>query len=191
MHRSHGLGKFGPEQKVIKLGIEKDVIKMLGDKVPVTVMSEKFKEIGVQISAQAISKYIKDSKEKQANLMKNNIGEMTEYRKMYLDYNKALHSILAEVEEVKNEVRDKKDYRTYNTMIGRLLQGIELFSKIAGDMKVGGTGDINIIFNEISKDVEKTKKKTIDDIFKDDIIDVDAIILEQKKEAEDRGEIIG
>lgn len=182
--KSGGLGITGPEMKVTQLGLEKEVIKLLSKKTPVDKMERIFKERGIKITSQSIRKFIKWSKQKQTNLIKQDVGEMTEYKKMYMDYNKALHTILAEVEEVKNEVKEAKDYKTYNALVGRLLQGIELFSKIAGDLKVSGTGDINIIFNEISKDVEKNKRKTIDDIFKDDIIDVDAVILEQKQEAE-------
>jgi len=182
--KTGGLGITGPEMKVTQLGLEKEVIKLLSKKVSVAKMERIFKDKGIKITSQSIRKFIKDSKQKQTNLIKQDVGEMTEYKKMYLDYNKALNTILAEVEEVKNEVKEQKDYKTYNALVGRLLQGIELFSKIAGDLKVGGTGDINIIFNEISKDVEKKQRKTIDDIFKDDIINVDVVILEQKQEAE-------
>jgi len=182
--KSSSLGKSGPEMKVTQLGLEKEVIKLLSKKTPVNKMERIFKERGIKITSQSIRKFIKWSKQKQTQLIKQDVGEMTEYKKMYMNYGKALNDILAEVEEVKNEARDEKDYKTYSALVGRLLQGIELFSKIAGDLKVGGTGDINIIFNEISKDVEKKQRKTIDDIFKDDIIDIDAVILEQKKEAE-------
>jgi ppGpp synthetase/RelA/SpoT-type nucleotidyltranferase len=183
-----GLGRNGPSLKIVKLGLEKRIINFMKQGKSVKAMADKLNKEGVEITPQSISKFIVQSKQEQANVIKSDVAVSTEFKKMYLDYNKALKDILTEVEEVKTEARNEKDYKTYSALVGRLLQGIELFSKIAGDLKVSGTGDINIIYNEISRNVEKEQRKTIDQIFKDDVIDVDAIILEQKEESKRRDE---
>jgi len=185
------MGEAGPRMKVIELGIQNDVFKYLRDKLSPEEMEKKFKKRDIKITSQSIRKFITKSQEEQQNMIKRDLGAVTEYKKMWMDYNKAIKDILTEVEEVKNNAKNDRDYSAYTALVGRLLQGIDLFAKIAGDLKIGGSGDINIIFNEISRDVERDKSKTINEIFKDDIIDVDAIIERQKSDAvkNDTGEV--
>ena len=103
-----------------------------------------------------------------------------------MNYTSALKGILTEVEEVKNEAKTDKDMATYNQLVGRIFQGIELLAKLAGDIKPKGTIDIKIIYNEINNDIEKQMKGMRTEIFSGKIIDVDADIIEDDKKHEDK-----
>ena len=107
----------------------------------------------------------------------------TEIMKTAMDYNKELRNILTEVQEVKNQAKTEKDFTTYNQLIGRLLQGIELFAKLTGDMKTKGNIDVKIVYNQISDSIENNmrdiKKNVLDTC---DALDVDyEVVSEDKK----------
>ena len=103
-----------------------------------------------------------------------------------MDYSKALKEILTEVQEVKDEAKTEKDFTTYNQLVGRLMQGIELIAKLSGDLKPKGSIDINIIYNEINTDVEKKMSDLKDKIVNGEVIDVDAEIIEEDSRQENK-----
>jgi hypothetical protein len=101
-----------------------------------------------------------------------------------MDYGKELKSILKEVEEVKNNAMVEKDYMTYNQLVGRIMQGIELIAKLTGDIKPKGSIDINFIYNEINNNIENDMKTVRSDMFNAEIIDIDAEVEEEDRKAE-------
>jgi len=178
-------GKQGNILKVIELGLQDKVYNaMKKTGFSVDGLCKELNATGVQISSQSISKFIKQTKKAQQQLIKKDIKASQELIKLSMDYNKALKDILNEVEEVKNSAKDDKDYTTYNQLIGRLLQGIELFAKLTGDIKPKGTTDIKIIYNEINNNIEQEMKdvtNTLDTTIK---IDIDEEITKEDKEME-------
>jgi len=169
--------------KIVQLGLQDQVYDAM--KLPgfsAEALARKFDVDGVKITAQSIRKFIKKTKRAQQEIIQKDLKVSSELIKTAMDYNKALKDILSEVEEVKQEAKDEKDFTTYNQLIGRLLQGIELFAKLTGDMKPKGAVDINIIYNQINADVDKDMKSTRDDIFnKVKTVDIDFEILEEDK----------
>lgn len=172
------------ELKVRQLGIENkvyDAMKKPG--FSVESLTRQLNADGIEITSQSIRKFIKKTKRAQQELIAKDMKMSQEIVKTAMDYNKALKSILKEVEEVKNNAKDEKDFTTYNQLIGRLLQGIELFAKLTGDMKPKGNIDINIIYNQINDEMDvnmKDVRKNMFDAIK--TIDVDYEIVEEDKE---------
>ncbi|MDX1279515.1 hypothetical protein [Oceanihabitans sediminis] len=172
--------------KVIELGLQDRVYQeMKKPKFSVERLTRKLKEEGVNITSQSIRKFIKKTKKAQQELIQRDIRAATEFNKLTMNYSKALKDILAEVDEVKNTAKEEKDMATYNQLVGRLMQGIELIAKLTGDIKPKGSIDINIVYNEINNDIEKKMKNMKTEIFKDTIIDVDAEIIEEDKRLEE------
>jgi hypothetical protein len=172
--------------KVISLGLEDQVYDAL--KKPgfsASALARQFKADGKNISAQSIRKFIKKTKVAQQAIIAKDMKVANRVMKLAMDYEKSLKDILKEVEEVKNRAKDEKDYTTYNQLIGRLMQGIELIAKLTGDIKPKGNVDINIIYNEINKDIAN-EMQDISKMFnkQEHIIDVEHIIKEEDKKVE-------
>ena len=141
---------------------------------------------GISITAASIRKFIRKTKKAQQELIKKDIGVAAEVKELTMNYTKAINDILAEVEEVKNYAKNEKDMATYNQLVGRLMQGIELIAKLTGDIKPKGSVDINIIYNEINADVKRTSDGIRRDIFSGKIIDVDAEIKKEDDNATEK-----
>ena len=149
---------------------------------PSTFATQLQKE-GFDISHNSIRRYMNNTKEIQKQIISSDLQVAEQVKKITIDYTKALKSILDEVEEVKNTAKTEKDFVTYNQLVGRLMQGIELIAKLSGDMNPKSTIDINIVYKQINEDVEKNMKNVTDSI-KDKIIDIDADILEEDMKTE-------
>jgi hypothetical protein len=169
--------------KVIELGLQDRVYDaMRSDRFSVDALTRELNAEGVKITAQSIRKFIKKTKGAQRELIAKDIRAANELVKLTMDYQKALKDILAEVDEVKNTVREQKDYSAYNQLVGRLMQGIELIAKITGDIKPSGHTDVKIIYNEINNNMEKTMKDVRKELFGGlSVIDVDAEICKDDK----------
>ena len=166
--------------KVVELGIQDKVYDAL--KKPnysAEALARDLSVEGVKITAQSIRKFVKKTKKAQRELISKDLRASSELIKLTMDYQKALTDILDEVREVKNAAKDDKDYTTYNQLIGRLMQGIELIAKLTGDMKPKGSIDINIIYNEINGEIEEKMKDLKYDF--EQPIDVDCEIIEEEK----------
>lgn len=163
-------GANGNVLKVIQLGVQDKVYEAM--KKPgfsVEALTRQLQNEGLDITAQSIRKFISKTKEAQKEIIKQDLKTSNEIMQLAMDYSKELKDILAEVQEVKKEAKDTKDFVTYNQMISRLLQGIELIAKLTGDIKPKANinYDIKVIYNEINNDIEKqmvdlTSNKTID-----------------------------
>lgn len=169
--------------KVVQLGLQQKIYEaMKKPDFSVEALAREFNSDGIEISGQSIRKFVKKNRQAQQELIAKDVRASNEIMKTAMDYNKALKDILKEVKEVKNEAKDEKDFTTYNQLIGRLLQGIELFAKLTGDIKPKGNIDIKIIYNQINEDIEKDMKDVRKDIFdKIDTVDVDFEIVEEDK----------
>lgn len=169
--------------KIVEMGLEDKVYEaMRKPGFSAEALAREFTAEGHAITAQSIRKFIKKTKKAQQEIIQKDIRVSNELVKTAMDYNKALRSILDEVEEVKNEAKDEKDFTTYNQLVGRLLQGIELFAKLTGDMKPKGNVDIKIIYNQISEDIASDMQSVRKDLFnKVDSVDIDFEILEEDK----------
>ena len=173
--------------KVIELGLQDKVYNAL--KQPgfsAQKLAEEFTIEGTPITAQSIRKFVKKTQAAQQAIISKDMRVANDVIKLTMDYEHALKDILEEVKEVKNMAKDEKDFTTYNQLIGRLLQGIELIAKLTGDIKPKGSIDVKIIYNEINGNIER-EMKDIKRVFnrEDNIIDVDDYIeKEDKKEAE-------
>ena len=174
--------------KVEELGLQRQIFEaMKQPSFSVEKLTRELNDSGISITSQSIRKFIRKSKIAQQEFISKDLQTAEVYKQLTLDYGKAMKDILTEVEEVKNMAKDQKDYTTYNQLIGRLMQGIELIAKLTGDIRPKGSVDINIIYNEINTDVEKKMRHMKNEIFKGDfksnVIDIDAEIIEEDKVA--------
>lgn len=175
--------KRGILLKVVELGLEPRIYEeMKKPSFSAEAITRQLNNEGIKITAQSIRKFIKQTKKAQSELISKDLRASDEYRQLTMNYSKALKDILTEVEEVKNMAKTEKDYTTYNQLIGRLMQGIELIAKLTGDISPKGAIDINIIYNEINNNMEKEMKDVKHDIFKGTTIDVDAVIKSDDEE---------
>jgi galactitol-specific phosphotransferase system IIB component len=122
--------------------------------------TKQLQEEGYDISNSSVNRYIYSSKEIQKDIIATDLRAAEEFKKITIDYTRALKSILDEVEEVKNDAKTERDFTTYNQLVGRLMQGIELIAKLSGDLNPKEKIDINIIYQQINNDIE-TKMKNI------------------------------
>lgn len=153
------LGK-GNTLKVVEMGLENRVFNaMKQDKFSVEALTRELNSEGITITAQSIRKFIKKSKEAQRQFIAKDIKSAEQFKQLTINYTNELKSILDEVKEVKNTVKSEKDFSTYNQMVGRIMQGIELLAKISGDMNPKTTIDINVVYKEINDNIEKEMKK--------------------------------
>ena len=167
----------GSVLKVIELGLQERVYaEMKKNRFSVEALTRDLNKSGIKISAQSIRKFIRKTKKAQRELIQADIRTATEITKTIQDYGKYLKKIMDEVEEVASETKNKRDYATYNLMVGRLLQGVELIAKITGDIKPRGSVDINIIYNEINNTMASDMEEMKHEIFKNKVVDVDAEI---------------
>ena len=170
--------------KIIRMNLQNRVYEaMKRPNFSAESLCREFNAEGLQITAQSIRKFIKNTKQAQRELIQKDVRMSTEIMKIAMDYNKELRNILTEVQEVKNQAKTEKDFTTYNQLIGRLLQGIELFAKLTGDMKTKGNIDVKIVYNQISDSIENNmrdiKKNVLDTC---DALDVDyEVVSEDKK----------
>jgi len=160
--------------KVIELGIQDRVFDaMKQPRFSVEALTRKLNSEGISITAQSIRKFIKKSKKAQQELIKRDLRTSHEIQKITLDYTKTIKAILDEVKEVKDKAREEQDMATYNQLVGRLYQGLELIAKLTGDIKPRGSTDIKIIYNEINANIEKNMRDIKKEMFEDRVIDVD------------------
>jgi len=163
--------------KVVELGLDDKVLEaMKRPDFSAEGVAREFNAEGIKITAQSIRKFVKKSKKAQQEIISKDLSSATQIKELVNDFDKTLRGILEEINEVKKTVKDDKDYASYNQMVGRLLQGIELFAKLTGHLKPKGSVDIKIIYNEISSDIEKTRQSLNKELFKGNTIDVDADI---------------
>jgi len=174
--------------KVVELGIQDRIYdEMKKPRFSVEALTRTLNAEGIKITAQSIRKFIKKTKKAQKELIARDINAAAEIKKVAMDYGKELKAILTEVQDVKEEARENKDMATYNQLIGRIMQGIELIAKLTGDIQPKGSTkvDINIIYNEINENIEENMKHVRQELFKKDVIDVDAEILNNDKKRAD------
>lgn len=187
MSKPQKLNKKGNVLKVVELGIQDKVYEaMKKPKFSVEALTRELNDEGISITAQSIRKFIKNTKKAQQELISKDLNAAAEYKQLAMDYSKELKSILTEVQEVKNEARMGGDLASYNQLVGRLMQGIELIAKLTGDIKPKGSVDVTLIYNEISSDVEKKMTSMKNELFKDAAIDVDFEILNEDRARAER-----
>lgn len=167
--------------KIVELGLQQRVYEaMKSPTFSANSFCEELKKEGINISVPSILKFISKSKDAQTQFIKEDIKLANELKTLTTDYTKALKDILNEVEEVKNTVKNEKDYVTYNQLIGRLMQGIELIAKISGELNPNNAKiDIKYVYNEINMNIEKDMKRVKDAMMADAIVDVDAEIIKE------------
>ena len=168
--------------KVIELGLQHRVYDAMKQaKFSVEALTRELNGEGIQITAQSIRKFIKNTKKAQQELISRDINAATEYKQLAMDYSKELKNILAEVKEVKVSARMNNDLASYNQLVGRIMQGIELIAKLTGDIKPRGSVDVTLIYNEISSDIESKMAKMNKDLFKNSPIDIEFEIVDEER----------
>lgn len=182
-------GSKGNVLKVIELGVENKVYEAM--KKPgfsVEALTRQLQNEGIDITSQSIRKFINKTKTAQQELIKQDLKASGEIMQLAMDYSKELKSILKEVQEVKDEARINKDFVTYNQLVGKLLQGIELIAKITGDVKPKANinYDIKVIYNEINNDIERQMGVLTDS---DKILDVEFEVEKEDKLEREKMEI--
>jgi len=166
--------------KVVELGLQTRVYQELMKPNPsVDALTRQLNSEGFNITAQSVRKFIAKTKDAQRHLIAKDFNVASDLKQLTIDYTKTIKDILDEVKEVKDTARTERDFATYNQLVGRLMQGIELMAKLSGDIRPKGSVDINIIYNEINNDIEKTMSKLKTEIYKAKIIDIDAEIVEE------------
>lgn len=174
--------KIGNVQKVVELGLQQRVFEAMKEpSFSVNKLANQLQSEGINITPLSIRKFVNTSKEAQKEIIAKDMHVANEYKKLTLDYAKAIKDILKEVEEVKDLAKTEKDYATYNQLVGRLMQGIELIAKLTGDIKPAQHVDIKIIYNEITNDVTKRMNSLRKDLFEKTVLDVDAEVIESDK----------
>jgi len=164
----------GNVMKVVSLGLQDRVYsEMKKPTFSIEKLARTLSEEGTNITSQSIRKFIHKTKKAQQELIAKDLQTANQVKQLTIDYTKELHSILDEVKEVKNTAKDEKDMATYNQLIGRLMQGIELLAKLTGDIKPKGSVDINIIYQEINQEVQQDMKKLRKEMFSGKVIDID------------------
>ena len=170
--------------KVIKLGLQNRIFsEMTKPQFSVRRLTRELNAEGIKITAQSIRKFIKKTEQAKNILIREDVKNAKDLCEISMNYKKELQDILIEVREVKNQARDSKDYTTYNQLVGRILQGIELIAKLTGEIKNKSTVDINIIYRELDDKLE-TEMSHVKHIFTEEpsIIDVEAEIVEEDAE---------
>jgi hypothetical protein len=178
-------GNKGNVLKIVQLGLQNKVYDaMKSPGFSVEGLTRQFQNEGIDITAQSIRKFIKKTKEAQKELIKQDLKASNEIMQLAMDYSKELKGILTEVQQVKNEAKDNKDFVTYNKLVGKLLQGIELIAKLTGDVKPKANinYDIKVIYNEINNDIEREMSR----LTTDKIIDIEHEIIEDDKKEFER-----
>ena len=192
--------------KVVELGLDKRLFEEMSKP---DYSTERFvrelKKEGIHITSQSVRKFIKKSRDAQQRLASQDLAVSKQIKELTLHYTDELKNILIEVQEVKNNAKEEKDLTTYNQLIGRIFQGIELLAKLSGDLNPkGGSNtqlnqtniDINIVYKDIEKEIEDRtidlkkdlRRKSID--VESDIISEDEKLKESlnhfKKESDDK-----
>lgn len=166
--------------KIVELGLENRVFEAM--KKPgfnVLSFTKQLNAEGIDISQASVRKFIMKSKEAQRELISKDLQALDQYKQTIVDYGGALKSIMQEVEEVKNQAREEKDYKLYEKLVGRLMQGIELVAKLSNDMRPTAENiDIKIVYREIDNATEKEMSYLRKRMFKDNTEIVDAEIVD-------------
>lgn len=172
--------------KVVQLGIQDRVFEAIRTHKPISRLAEELHAEGINITAQSISKFIDTNKHAVRTELKTDLASLNDYKKVMMEYDKEIKDIFEDVKSMKEQARDEKDYQAYSNLVGRLLQGIELFAKIYGDIKPTGSTEINIIYQDVAKEVEKElKNRDATDFVDEEIIDVDYIVNEDTEKFAD------
>lgn len=176
--------------KVVELGLQDRIYEeMKKPKFSVEAITRQLNDEGHDITAQSIRKFIKKTKKAQQELISKDLSVANQVKDLTMDYSRALKDILKEVEEVKNMAKSEKDHTTYNQLIGRLFQGIELIAKLTGELKPERKQvDVHVIYEEISNDMNKKMSEFKKDFYKDTkVVDIDSYVVEEDlKVAEER-----
>ena len=168
--------------KVEELGLQTRVYEeLMKPKPSMDALTRRLNSEGYAITVQSVRKFVNHTKEAQRELVSKDANAASDLKQLTIDYTKTMKDILEEVKEVKDTARNDRDFATYNQLIGRLMQGIELMAKLSGDIRPKGSIDINIVYNEINADIERSMGKFKNDMIKAQVIDVDAKILEEDK----------
>jgi len=167
--------------KVVELGLQDKVYDALKNNISVEKLTKTLNDDGVKITSQSIRKFIKKTKKAQSELIKTDLKEVQEYKKMQLDYNRTLKAGLMKLEEKLSQAEQIDDLASWNALYKSMLQTVDLFAKLAGDINPAGSTkvDINVIYNEIVEKMEKGKTKS--DLFSEKTIDVDAYVLDEEE----------
>ena len=174
--------------KVVQLGLEKRIIKdSLKKGFSAEALAIKLAEEGTPIGAHSIRKFIKKSSKARQELISKDINAAEKYLEYALEYDKEIKSILYELKEMVQQVKEDGDITGYNQLIGRIFQAIELVAKFAGDLKPSGSVDINIVYNVIKEDIEKKNQLLRKELFGDSkIIDVDFEVQNEDRELSEK-----
>lgn len=173
-------GKQGNVLKVVQLGLQNrvyDAMKQSG--FSAEKLAQEFRNEGFDITPQSLRKFIRKTKDAQKEIMRQDSRVHNEITQLAMNYTKEIKEILDEIKEVKQEAKDTKDFITYNQMISRLMQGLELIAKITGDVKpkAAVNYDIKVIYNEINNSIEKE----MGNLSNEKVIDVEYEIAEEDK----------
>ena len=175
-------GKIQPFA-VEKYKVEDFVLELYKDNVPATAISKRLEvEKNVKISPLGVNRWLKGQREKDSDMRE--LQSKEKFDVMTIDYKNEITSILEEVKGVRSTALAEGKLDTYVKLVGKLYQGIELLAKLMGDVKSQGGIDINIIINEINeRSFDKNKKmRSAMHTFDDEIIDIEADIIEEGEE---------
>ncbi len=169
-------------------GVQELVLDMYRDGKSVNSIRQALLDSGVKISGPSITKWIK----KQAELFKESkntdLKTLEKFELMTMDYENEIKTILNEVKEMKAIAIQEGKLDTYAKLVDRIYRGLELLAKLMGDIKPNGSIDINLIINEINKATFVDNKEIRKSLFRNDdnVLDVEAEILEEDKKAEEK-----
>lgn len=163
-------GKTDLRMKMIELGAEEfilDLIKKGKNVKQITNLvneNEEFMRKNIKIYGnnkidyQSVRKFIAKSKKATQELMKTDKKSAIEYKNMVMDYSSEIKCILKDVKELRDLAKGEKDYASFSALVGRLFQGLELLARISGDIGQPGQVDVNIIYEDISRRMEKQNR---------------------------------
>lgn len=161
------------ETKYTKSGAKARAVELYEEGSNPSEIASTLKKEGFEVSEEGIRKMLlKNSKV--VKHVASDLQVAKKFSQMIMDYDKELKGIMGEIKEAREIAKETKDLSAWSALLGRAFQGIELFSKIAGDYKESKI-DINIILNQIDDRIRANKG-----IFSEPI-DIDAVIIEEDK----------
>lgn len=171
------------ETKYSKSGVKKRALELYEKgKNPKEVFKILDSE-GFEVSPEGIRKLLITNSKLRKTAM-SDIQVSKKFKQMVMDYDQELKGIMEEIKEAREIARETKDLGAWSALLGRAFQGIELFSKIAGDYKESKI-DVNILIGEVENRLRANKG-----LFEESI-DIDSIIVEDdenviRKKREDK-----
>jgi len=159
------------ETKYSKSGVKKRALELYENGKNPKEVFKILEAEGFEVSPEGVRQLLITNSKLRKTAM-SDVQVSKKFKQMVMDYDNELKGIMEEIKEARDMARETKDLGAWSALLGRAFQGIELFSKIAGDYKESKI-DINILIGEV-----ENRLRTNKGLFEESI-DIDSIIVEE------------